>query len=267
MLRRIVFLLFGLVLIGSCLVGQTAQAKPRTYVVALVSTSGGFVMPSYNFTRLPKFVIYSNGQMISTNEITTQQYPGPAIPTLQTKNVSFDLRRIVKALDDANLTNPKFDWGYPPVADVFNTDVLTQLSAQKRSAKVSIYALGMTGPGLKRTQIKYRKKASQLIDDLQSFSNKYIWSKNLPVTWTPTKYVYQVQSAEPTENSNTLDWIGSDLTSETNCAVLSAADSAKITAQATDINVETLWNSGGKTWRVNLRPLLPHESGCKSIGY
>ncbi|MBU6348045.1 MAG: hypothetical protein KGQ38_05480 [Actinomycetales bacterium] len=246
---------------------QTAQAKPRTYVVALVSTSGGFVMPSYNFTRMPKFVIYSNGQMISTNEITTQQYPGRALPSLRTKNVSFDLRRIVKAFDDANLTNPKFDWGYPPVADVFNTDVLTQLSAQKRSAKVSIYALGMNGPGLKRTQIKYRKRANQLIEELQDFSNKYIWTKNLPVAWTPTKYLYQVQLAEPTENSNTLDWIGSEITEETNCAVLSTADSEKITSKSADINVETLWNSGGKTWRVNLRPLLPHESGCKSIGY
>ena len=258
-------------IVAALLVGlavtSNSQAKPRTYVVALATTSGGFVAPEYNFSRLPMFVIYSNGQMISTSQVVTQQYPGPAIPTLLTKNVSFDLRRIVNALEASQLTDPKFDWGIPSVADVPNTDVLTQLSAKKRSAKVSVYALGMTGPNLKKSQVKARKKASQLLDDLQSFSNKYIWTKTSPTTWTPTKYLYQVRSAEPTEYSNTLDWVGDSITKDVTCAVLPTKDSAQITNLGSKINQETIWNSGGKTWRVTLRPLLPHETGCKSIGY
>lgn len=265
--RNLSILLSVALVLGTFGLIQTSAGKPRTYVVALVSQSGGFVMPSFNFTRMPDFVIYSDGQMISYSDVITQQYPGPAIPTLRTKYVNGDLKRIVTALESSKLTDPKFNWGYPGVADVPNTDVLTQLSAQKRSSRVSVYALGFAGPGVSKTQAKYRKKASQLIADLQSFSNKYIWTKSLPTTWTPSKYAYQVTSGEPSELSTTKEWVGAAELTETSCAVLSKADSAKITQMATDINTETLWNSGGKTWRVNFRPLLPHESSCKSFGY
>ena len=265
--RKLTVIGTAIAILISGIVTSSSYAKPRTYVVALATTSGGFVAPEYNFSRLPMFVIYSNGQMISTSQVVTQQYPGRAIPTLSTKNVNFDLKRIINALEASNLTDPKFDWGIPSVADVPNTDVLTQLSAKKRSAKVSVYALGMTGPGLKKSQVKARKKASQLLDDLQGFSNKYIWSKSVQSTWTPTKYLYQVRSAEPTEFSNTLDWVGDSLTKDVTCAVLSAKDSAQITTLASKITQETIWDSGGQTWHVTLRPLLPHETGCKSIGY
>ena len=267
MVRRFAIVSSVVALVLALVVGWNVQAKPRTYVVALATTSGGFVPMDYNFTRLPMFVIYSNGQMISTAQVTTAQYPGPGLPALMTKNVSFDLRRILNALDSAKLTDPKFDWGTPPVADVPNTEVLTQLSASKRISRVSVFALGMTGPGLKKSQVKYRLKASKLLDDLQGFSNKYIWSKSLQATWTPKKYLYQVRAAEPTEYSNTLDWVGETLTKDSNCAVMTLSVSAQITKLGAQITQETLWNSDGKTWRVNLRPLLPHETGCKSIGY
>jgi len=231
------------------------------------TTTGGFVMPSYNFTRVPNFVIYSDGRMISTSQIQTQQWPGLALPSLQTKFVNFDMKRIVAALEASKLTDPKFDWGYPNVADVPDTEVFTQLSVKKRAARVSVYALGMSGPGVSKKQAKYRKKASAVLEQIQSFSNEYIWTKSMPTTWTPSKYAYQVSSAEPTEFTTTQDWVGPEINAETNCAVLSRADSAKITSMANDINTETLWNSNGKTWRVSLRPLFPHETNCKSIGY
>ena len=259
-------LAIGLI-VGGLVATDITYAKPKTYVVALAKTSGGFVPAQYNFSRLPRFVVYSDGRMISESQISTQQYPGRAIPNLMTKNVSFDLKRIVSALENTNLANPKFDWGYPSVADVPNTEVITQLSAKKRSATISIYALGMTGPGLTKKQVEYRKKADRVLDSLQAFSGRYIWSKSYPTKWTPTKYVYQVAEAAVTENSNTLDWVGPELSQEVSCAALNNSQSAAINTIESSINVETLWSSGGKTWRVTLRPLLPHESGCKSIGY
>lgn len=265
--RKLSAVISASLLLGTFALTEASVSKPRTYVVAMVKTTGGFVPPAYQFTRVPNFVIYSDGRMISTSQVQTQQWPGSALPSLQTKFVNFDMKRIVAALEASKLTNPKFDWGYPLVADVPNTEVFTQLSAQKRSSTVSVYALGMTGPGITKHQAIYRKKASLLIDQLQGFSNKYIWTKNLPTTWVPTKYAYQVSVAEPTEYSNNKDWVGPAISDELSCAVLSKSDSAKITKMASDINTETLWTSGDKTWRINLRPLFPHESSCKSIGY
>jgi len=266
-IRNICVLVSASLFLGTFAFTQTSASKPSTYVVAMAKTTGGFVMPSYQFTRVPNFVIYSDGRMISTTDVTTLQYPYPSLPSFKTKFVNGDLKRILGALDASKLTDPKFDWGYPNVADVPNTEVLTQLSAQKRSSQVSIYALGMSGSGISKQQAKYRKKASAVLGQIQSFSNKYIWTKSMPTTWTPARYAYQISQGEATEFTNTQDWVGSVITTETTCAVLSKADSAKITNMASEINNETLWNSDGKTWRVSLRPLLPHESNCKSIGY
>lgn len=265
--RNLAILISTSLLLGTFSFLQVSASKPRTYVVAMAKTTGGFVMESYQFTRVPNFVIYSDGRMISTSQIQTQQWPGRALPSLQTKIVNFDMQRIVAALEASKLTDPKFDWGYPYVADVPNTEVLTQLSAKKRSSQVSVYALGMSGPGISKQQAKYRKKASAVLEQIQSFSNKYIWSKSMPAPWDPVRYAYQIRQGEATEFTNTQEWVGPVITAETNCSILSRADSAKITEMAGEINTETLWNSDGKTWRVSLRPLFPHESNCKSIGY
>ena len=265
--RNLVAVISASLLLGTFALTESSVSKPRTYVVAMAKTTGGFVPESYQFTRVPNFVIYSDGRMISTSQIQTQQWPGRALPSLQTKIVNFDMKRIVAALEASKLTDPKFDWGYPYVADVPNTEVLTQLSAKKRSSQVSVYALGMSGPGISKQQAKYRKKASAVLEQIQSFSNKYIWSKSMPAPWDPVRYAYQIRQGEATESTNTQEWVGPVITAETNCSVLSRADSAKITEMAGEINTETLLNSDGKTWRVSLRPLFPHESNCKSIGY
>lgn len=265
--RNLTAVISASLLLGTFALTESSVSKPRTYVVAMAKTTGGFVMESYQFTRVPNFVIYSDGRMISTAQIRTAQYPYPSLPAFQTKFVNGDLKRIIGALEASKLTDPKFDWGYPYVADVPNTEVLTQLSAKKRSSQVSVYALGMSGPGISKQQAKYRKKASTVLEQIQSFSNKYIWTKSMPSPWKPVRYAYQIRQGEATEFTNTQDWVGPVITAETNCSVLSRAESAKITDLASEINNETLWNSDGKTWRVSLRPLFPHESNCKSIGY
>ena len=265
--RMIAILTSASLLLGTFGFVQVSESKPRTYVVAMSTTTGGFVMPSYNFTRVPNFVIYSDGRMISTSEVTTAQYPSPSLPALRTKFVNGDLKRILGALEASKLTDPKFDWGFPNVADVPNTEVRTQLSAQKRSSRVSVYALGMSGPGVSKQQAKYRKKASAVLEQIQSFSNKYIWTKSMPTIWKPVRYAYQISEGEPTEFTTIQDWVGPVISAQKSCAVLSQADSAKITKLGNDINSETMWNSDGKTWRVSFRPLFPHESNCRSIGY
>ena len=266
-IRNICVLVSASLFLGTFAFTQTSASKPSTYVVALVKSTGGFVPPAYNFTRVPNFVIYSDGRMISTAEVTTEQYPYPVLPVFRTKFVNGDLKRIISALQASKLTDPKFDWGYPGVADVPNTDVFTQMSAQKRSSLVSVYALGFSGPDVTKSQSKYRKKASQLLTDLQGFSNKYIWTKSLPTTWVPSQYAYLASEAEPTQLSVTRDWVGPKISTNASCTVLTKSESAEITKLGNSINNESLWSSDGKTWRVSLRPLLPHESNCKSIGY
>ena len=244
---------------------STAAGKPRTFPMLVVSESGGFVPVEYNFTRLPKIVLLSDGRMITRSEIYPAVYPGPAVQTLLVKNVGNSIPRIASALKGTQLVNPKFDWGFPGVADVTNTDVTSKFQSQVRATSVSVYALDFPGFGLTDQQAKERKRASKLLNDLQAFSNKYIFTKSLPTVWISDRWAYQVREAVPNELSTTRNWFGSALTKPVACAMFTKTETAILLKQLSKINQATVFKSGGKLWSVALRPLLPHETGCSSL--
>ena len=269
MSKKVALVLVSLSVLLSTIAGSTiasSKPKPKPYVALLVAESGGYVMPQYNFTRLPRIVVYSDGRMFAQSDVTTLQYPGPAVQTLRVKSVG-STSKILSALYKTQLWNSKFDWGYPGVADVADTDVTSRVSSRLKPKKVSVYALSFTGPRLTKRQIKERKAATKLLDELQNFSNKYISTKSLPTPWTPERWAYQVSEAIANDFTNYQDWVGGTITGQVNCAVLTPEESAKLTALLPQINQGTQFNSGGKAWDVALRPILPHETGCSSLGY
>ena len=212
---------------------QSSNSAPITskpYVALLVQESGGFVPPQYNFTRLPRIVLYSDGRMFTRSDVTTMQYPGPAVQTIKMKSAAGSVPRILGAVYKTQLWNAKYNWGMPGIADVQNTDVVSQASSRVKPRSVSVYALSFTGPGLTQKQASARNVASKLLDELQRYSNKYVFTKSLPTTWTSDRWAYQVSEATPMQDSNTQDWVGPVLNGALNCAVLSKTDSAKIDA-------------------------------------
>ena len=245
----------------------TAKSISRPYVSLVIGESGGYVMPQYNFTRLPRIVLYSDGRMYTRSDVATQQYPGPAVQTIMQKSAAGSVANIMKAITKAKLTDPKFDWGVPGVADVSNTDIYSKASANAKAKRVSVYAIEFTNPNLTKKQSAARKNASKLITDLQNFSNKYVYTKSLPTPWVSNRWAYQVNEGVQNDYTTIKDWVGEELTGVVKCAVLDASASGKLVALLPEINQETLFSSGGKLWKVSLRPLFPHETGCKSLGY
>jgi len=49
---------------------------------------------------------------------------------------------------------------------------------------------------------------------------------------------------------------------DTRCGVVEGADAATLTPLFEKANAETHWSSGGKTYYLRVRPLLPGESEC-----
>jgi hypothetical protein len=49
---------------------------------------------------------------------------------------------------------------------------------------------------------------------------------------------------------------------DTRCGTVEGADAATLTPLFEKANSETHWSSGGKTYHLMVRSLLPGESGC-----
>lgn len=253
--------------LAAAVIPSQAASKSKPFPVLIVEESGGFVPVEYNFSRLPRVVLYSDGRMFARSDIYTQQYPGPAVQTILTKQVGNSITLIQRAFNGTKLWNPKYNWGFPWIADVPNTDVTSQIAAGVAPTRVSVYALQFTGPGLTTSQIRERQLASKLLDDLQAFSNKYVMTKSLPTSWISDRWVYQVREAYPNELANTQKWFGPTITGPVSCSALSPTDTSKLIALLPKINQATQFEFANKLWTVTFRPLLPHESGCKALGY
>lgn len=257
-------LVLGAALLAPTQVGTSAaSAATQPYVVLSISQSGGYVPWQWAQMRTPDAVLYSDGTLLANQPIMTAVYPGPAAPSILRKVSTMSIPRILAAADAAKVTNPKFDWGMPWVADVPNTDFVTQRSAKGPSTLVSVYAVGFTGPGLTKEQSAARVAASDFASKVQSFHGTLVPTKSMPTPWISPRWSYVAMPASADELSTVRPWFGAKPLTETNmCVDLSASENRKLIALLPKLNQASRWRSGGQTWQLMLRPLFPHETGC-----
>ena len=245
---------------------SAANAATQPYVVLSISQSGGFVPWQWAQMRTPDAVLYSDGTLLANQPVMTAVYPGPAAPSILRKMSTMSIPRILAAADAARVTNPKFDWGMPWVADVPNTDFVTQRSAKGPSTLVSIYAVGFSGPGLTKEQSAARSAASDFASKVQSFHGTLVPTKSMPTRWVSPRWSYVAQPAAADEFSVVRPWFGAKPLAESmSCVDFSAAENRKLIALLPKLNQASRWRSGNQTWQVSLRPLFPHETGCAAV--
>lgn len=240
---------------------QAATAGEPAFLVLSVRDVGGFVPQQYLFDRLPTVAVYSDGTVLAARTVQTAIYPGPAAPTIVRKISAAAVPRIVNAATKAGATNPKFDFGSPPVADVSSTEIVTRASRGAPTTKLIIYALNFTY-GLTKSQIAARNDVAKFIDDVANMSGTLIWTKNMPSPWVSTRWAYAAAPALPDSFSVTRPWFGAQLKSPVSCALFTSTENSKLRALLPTLNQASRWTSAGKTWQVRLRPLFPHENSC-----
>lgn len=266
MRRRCSAAVAALVLTGSLAAApQTASAAAGPFVMLQVRLTGGFVPQQWLFNRVPTVVVLSDGNVYSSNVVTTMRYPGPAAPQLLRKMAKADLSRIMRAAAAARLTDPKFDFGIPPVADAPDTEITWRMSQGGATYTRSIYALGIGDFGLRKEQAAAREEAQTFIANLSSFSGTLIWTKSMPTSWVSTRWAYQAEQSLPEQMSVVRPWIGSALTKPVMCEEFSASQNSRLRAVLPKLDQASRWLSNKQTWQVRLRPLLPHENGCSDI--
>ena len=255
-------------LVAGLIVGASSPAAAATpYAVLVIEDSGGFMPPSWAMRRTPRVAVYSDGTIYATSQVQTMQYPGPAAPGIRRK-AGASIMRILAAADAAKVTDPKFDWGFPGIADAPSTVFKIQRSARGPVMRIDIYALGIDGFGLTKEQTAARSLAAKLVDRLQSFDNQLVPTKSMPTTWTSTRWAYSAEPMARDEFSVVRPWISKKVLSATPvCNELTAAENRVLVALLPKLNQSSRWTSDKRLWNVNLRPLFPHESGCESLDY
>lgn len=244
-----------------------ATAASPVFPVLVIETSGGFIPPKWAMLRTPRVAVYSDGSVFATMDVTTMIYPGPAAPSIQRK-VGASTLRILAAADAANVTNPKFDWGIPPVADAPDTVFRIQRSPRGPVITTTIYALGIGDYGLTKEQSAARSAAERLVTRLQSFDNTLIPTKSLPSKWTASRWVYSAQPMGRDEFSVVRPWVSTKPLAETPlCNDLTAAENRKLVSLLPRLNQSSRWTSDKRLWATSLRPLFPHETGCAALNY
>ena len=228
----------------------------------------------YNYTMVPSFTLYGDGRIIVPGPVT-MQYPGAALPNLQTTVVSEDvIQSMLAAAKEAGLFQNGVDYGHPGVTDVGTTTITVTAGGVTYTSQ--IYALGFEDGGNMTMQQQQARAAistlqtklsdpstltgEQPVWESYDFTALRVFSRALPAATDTTSTDIQ---------PNHLPWPLADLaTSGEEVAnaqglrkVVVSGDDLEtlkpLLEQATEI---TLWGSGSLQYNLWLRPLLPDEA-------
>ena len=246
-------------------------------LVVRISTSGGLLPPHARLTELPLASLYGDGRLI-TQGPRIAIYPGPAVPNLQVTKLSrAGIQRVLAAAGEAGLLGPDRHYNYPGIADA-PTTTFTVIAGGARH-QVSAYALS-EGTDLGRLPEPDRRARQALLSFQRQLTDPRSWlgndveAEDRPYDAQATRIV--VTPADPRmapDQSlvNFRDWpLAQPLGTfgeprgrgVTRCGVLTGEALAAVRDDLQASNQLTFWRSGGRTYQLGVRPLLPDEEGC-----
>ncbi|MCU0504184.1 MAG: hypothetical protein MUE82_00190 [Chloroflexi bacterium] len=241
---------------------------------------GGFVPYEWILSNLPIVSIYGDGRVI-TQGPRIEIYPGPALPNLRVARISEDgLQKILAAAAEAGILGNDAHYDYPGIADAPTT--IFTVNAGGATSRVSAYALGigedasMIPPADAAARAELADFAAKL-GDLPGWLGPDVVSADEPFDFASIR-VY-AQAADPTSQDQgieptVVDWpLAVPLATfgepfrpgaepAMRCGVVAGDDLATLRPALEAANQLTYWRSGGETFSLILRPLLPEESGC-----
>jgi hypothetical protein len=251
-------------------------------LVLKVETGGGFVAPAAHFKEFPSFALYGDGRQVSQGP-QIEIYPGPALPNLQVTRITEDgVQAILEAAKAAGLLGPDRRYDFQTISDA-PTTTFTTVAAGSRHV-ISVYALGEAtgagGQGIPPDELKARQALAGFLGKLGDLSS---WLPKGSVTeegtYSPNELrifvLDQNASPEPGLEQKAVDWplaqplasFGQPVASgpEARCGSVSGEDLKTLLPLVEKANELTPWQSGGTSYSLVFRPLLPDENGCGGI--
>jgi hypothetical protein len=271
--------------------GGTPAAEPSpsaaedATVVLQVKEVGGFTTPAMLAARVPSATLYADGRLITDGPVIAI-WPAPALPNLQVYRLGDGgVRDLVERAVAAGVTETG-DLGTPPVADATSTRFTVRTGGETVTREV--YALGLgAGPerepddglptgfdtGITEEQAAARARLAELAEALRD-----------PVTALGADRVSGPEPYEPDAVAAVvspyvevdppqpeLPWPGPELPGEPigpgiTCVTATGEQAQAVLEAAAEGSSATPWvGDDGSRWSAQLRPLLPHESGCADL--
>ena len=243
-------------------------------LVLRVDSIGGFVPPTFTYSRLPTVSIYADGRMITQGPQVTI-YPAPALPNLLVRTLRQE--GIERLIDEARRAGvgKRTDFGTPGVADATTTRFT--LVDDGRTMTTEVYALGETrdeDTGLTAAQRQARQRMRDLLQTLTD-SPAAGGPAGSDTRYEPTAMaaiVSEWAAGDVGTPPAPRAWRGPALPgqvvgpADVSCVTATGDALQNVLADAASANVETPWTYGGKRWSLSFRPLLPDETDCSSLG-
>jgi hypothetical protein len=263
----------------ACAPRLSTPPEPRLVtkeLVLRVDTHGGFLPVGFALTHIPQFSMYADG-LIVMEGAQIAIYPGPAISPVYSMRVDEEgLRRIVETARRAGLDGPDRTHELPMVADA-GTTTFTFVDDGARHV-ISAYALGMEDPSIPEDE---RKARAALLDLQTKLGNVSGWlpegslSAEQPFDYSRLAVIVSTEPPGEQLEQRELTWplnrTIADLAGPVSgaqmfsCFALGGQDAEGLRPLVARANELTPWQSGGTTYWLRFRPLLPDESGCPEI--
>ena len=251
---------------------RIAHPSARDRVVLRVATEGGFVAPQALVGRLPDFSLYGDGTVVTVGA-QPEIYPGPALPGLLDRRLTQDgVQSVLRAASRAGLFGPNRAYRSAPISDM-PTTVFT-LWAGGGTHVVTVYDLGGTSPAISASERRARQMLQHLearLLDLPSWLPAGSYSGERPFVPASSvfvrPYAWDRRLSEPSERwplPAPLKTFGrpSNELPGARCGTLRGRDAATVLDLARRANQLTPWLSGGRSFSLLFRPLMPDQEGC-----
>lgn len=255
--------------------GQPEGPHPADAVVFQMTSIGGFGMPSALASRIPSISVYGDGRVISEGP-TILIHPGPALPNLQVHPIAPEAVSTLLESARAAGVDGAVDFGTPALADAPTTRFTVR--GANGTEQIDVPALAEAGgdaPGLTADQQAARTRLRAFVASLTGDSGPLTPAKgDSAKPYVPTAVA---GVAEPFTNPENLGqpevaWPGPALPGEPlgsgngpGCVTVTGDALQTLLAAAAEATAASPWTSNGKSWVVQLRPLLPDETSCGDL--
>jgi hypothetical protein len=262
---------------------EPAGSPPDPDRVAVrVLYTGGYTDALTNVSRLPIVTVYADGRVVREGP-QIEIWPPPALPSLQLSRIDPERVAGLAHLAEEAGVGKDPDVGEPPIADAASTRFV--VSTGSGTQTLEVYALdegqetdvdGSALPGVSEEQREARRRLSELrqaLVDLEAtlgpeeVEDAGMYDAEAVAVFSSP---YGEPPAEPDLVQQERAWPGPELPGTTGaadvgCLTATGPEAEAILEAAADTNQETPWTSGGSTWRVRIRPLLPDEASCEDV--
>jgi hypothetical protein len=224
---------------------------------------------------LPVATLYGDGRVIRPGPQTATE-PAPALPSLQVTTLdSAGVDAVLAKAGEAGLVGADRELRMPTEADPTITAFDVFLNGQRRRTTVeSLAEIAPDDPRLPPASLAERAAMNAVVAMLTDpASNLAANIVGEDAVYAPTAIGVLIAPAEgaPATGETPVEWPLADLATigepvasvaGLSCVVIDGDDWTKLEPLASGANQETTWTSGGASYTLRFRPLLPGETGC-----